>query len=181
MNSFRAFLLSAAVAVIALAAAPAAQAQVPEINFDIKGEGQQDSLGVALETTFQKDYDVVFKAARLGLEKVGYTVNYSSKKRNLMETDFKVIADEETFHDTMAVYGKIPFMRSPGWTIGRNRVSVNFVRNDSTNSTTVKVLAVNSGYEARFSNMWHYWKSNGVLEKMVMDAITSAVVSVETP
>jgi hypothetical protein len=179
MNSIRAILLSAAVALIALVAAPAAYAQVPEINFDIKGEGQQDSLGVALESTFPKDYDVVFKAARQALEKNGYKVDYASKKRNLMETAFTILTEEATFHDTMAVYGKIPFMRSPGWTTGRTRVSVNFVRGDT--GTTVKVLAVMSGYEARFSNMWHYWKSNGIIEKRVMDAISGEVASIETP
>ena len=181
MNSIRPILLSTVLAVVALFAAPSAYAQVPELNFDIRGEGKQDSLGVALESAFPKDYDVVFKASRLALEKLGYLVNYSSKKRSLMETEFKILADEDTFHDTMAVYGQIPFMRSPGWTIGRTKVSINFVADSTGTNTTVKVLAMMSGHEDRFTNMWHYWKSNGTIEKMIMDAIGREVVSVETP
>ncbi len=98
-----------------------------------------------------------------------------------METEFRILADEDTFHDTMAVYGKIPFMRSPGWTIGRTKVSVNFLPDSTGTNTTVQVLAMMSGREERFTNMWHYWKSNGAIEKLIMDAIGHEVVSVETP
>lgn len=135
---------------------------------------EKDTLGTALLQEFDKDFDLVFKSVRTALENSGYKVNYTSKKRKLIETEFKQLAEEDTFHEVMAKYGDVPYMRSPGWTIGRAKVSVNFEQIDSTR-TAVKVLAQLSGYEDRFTNLWHYWRSNGKIEEEVMNAVIKEV------
>jgi hypothetical protein len=177
MNFFRFLFLPAIVVVALVIAAPSANAQVDSA----KTEGMPtDSLGSALLNEYAKDYDIVFKATKTALEKLGYEVNFASKKRNLMETSFKVLAEEDTFIDEMEKWGEIPYMRSPGWTVGRTKVTVNFEQLDN-GKIAVKVLAQLSGYEARFTNQWHYWRSNGRIEQDAMDAIDQAVAAAETP
>lgn len=137
-------------------------------------EGEQplstDTLGSALSYEFRLDFDVVFKGVRTALEGLGYEVNYASKKKRLIETNFKQLANEDDFFDTMSEYGDVPYMRSPGWTIGRVKVNIAFEEIDSVR-TGIKVLAQLSGFEERFTNIWHYWGSNGKIEQEVMQAI----------
>jgi hypothetical protein len=133
-----------------------------------------DTLGTPLLNEFNKDFDEVFKATKAGLEAAGYTVNYASKKRKQIETEFRQLANEDTFDDVMDKYGDVPYMRSPGWTTGRVKLFVTLEEIDS-NRTAVKVLGQLSGYEERFTNRWHYWRSNGKLEDEAMNAIVQAV------
>ncbi len=170
MRIFR-LLIPALALLVALVAAPAAHAQQGDPN---AGAPAADTLGSTLLNEFNKDFDIVFKAVKTGLESLGYEVNYASKKRMMVETSFKELAKEDNFFDVMEKYGDIPYIRSPGWTVGRTRVTVNFNQMDS-NRVEVKVQAVMSGYEGRFTNQWHYWKSNGKIEQSAMDAIVAAV------
>jgi len=133
-----------------------------------------DSTGSALLNEYAKDYDVVFKAVKTALESMGYEVNYSSKKKHLIETSFKQLANEDDFFDVMKKYGDIPYIRSPGWTIGRAKISVNFEEIDAAR-TGIKVIAQLSGYESRFETKWLYWNSNGKLEDDAMMAINTTV------
>ncbi len=170
-------LFTFSVVAIALMAVPRLHAQVDTTK---PPAGQADSLGSALLNEYDKDFDIVFKATRSALESLGYTVSYASKKRHLMETEFKVLAEEDAFQDTMEVYGEIPYMRSPGWTIGRTKITIDFEQLDN-GKVAVKVQAQLSGYEARFTNQWHYWRSNGKLEQDAMDAIDKAVAAAAAP
>ena len=158
---------------IALFLAPAAQAQTPA-----EETAPADTMASALLNEFDMEYDIVFKAVRTGLESIGYQINYASKKRNTIETSFKTLTNEaqDNFNEVMPEYGEIPYMRSPGWTVGRNRVLVTFEQLES-GKVGVKVVAMLSGYEDRFTNRWHYWGSNGKLEQLAMEAIVSAVDS----
>lgn len=139
-------------------------------------EASADTLGTALLYEFQKDYDVVFKAVKEALTSVGYDVNYASKKKNLIETSYKILAKDEDddFFDVMSEYGDVPYIRSPGWKNGRTKISVTFEQLQN-GKVAVKVLAILSGFEARFTNQWHYWKSNGKLEEEAMNAIVASV------
>jgi hypothetical protein len=143
-----------------------------------KSQKSVDTLGSALLNEFNKDFDVTFKTVKTALEGLGYVVNYSSRKYKRIETDFHQLATEDTFDDVMEQYGDVPYMRSPGWTTGRAKLFVTFEAVDS-NRTAVKVLAQLSGYEERFTNAWHYWRSNGKLEEEAMNAIVTAVEAVK--
>lgn len=133
----------------------------------------------ALLNEYELEYELVFDAAKKALTELGYDVNYASKKRNLIETSFKVIADADNFWDVMKAYGEIPFKRSPRWKDGRIKISVRFEELDG--KVAVKVSSIISGYEDRFDNAWHYWASNGVVEQETMDAITAAVQAYDIP
>lgn len=138
-------------------------------------EGQQvDTAKHPITQTFSLEYDLVFRAVKTALEKKGYIIGNASKKNRRIETEFRPLAEEDAFYETMEKYGEIPYMRSPGWTIGRCQVFVTFKVDDG-GHTSATVLAELSGYEARFENRWVYWGSNGDLEKEAMDAITAAV------
>jgi hypothetical protein len=161
---------------VLLCASPSLRAQTDTA----KTPAPADSLGSMLLNEYDKDFDVVFKAVKTALEKEGYVVNYASKKKNLIETEFRILANEDNFDDEMEKYGEIPYIRSPGWTTGRTKVTVEFERLDN-GKTAVKVQALLSGFEARFTNTWHYWRSNGKIEQAAMDAITAAVEASQAP
>ncbi len=133
-----------------------------------------DTAAKPLSQTFALEYDLVYRAVKTALERSGYTVGYASKKNQRVETEFRQLAEEENFFDNMEKYGEIPYMRSPGWTVGRCQIVVTFASSDA-GHTTANVTAQLSGYEARFENRWIYWSSNGVLEKQAMDSIVVAV------
>lgn len=172
MKNLRLYILGTLVVAFLLLSAPAyAQEENPAAG--------KDTLGSALLYEFSNDYDLVFLKVKTVLTDLGYLVNYASKKRNLVETDFKQFATEDTFHDVMNLYGDVPYMRSPGWTIGRAKISVSFEAVDSVR-TGVKILAQMSGFEARFTNIWHYWGSNGKLEQEVMAALIAVLEGAET-
>jgi hypothetical protein len=157
--------------------APEMKAQEPDTTHSVN---MADSLGSTLLNEYEKDFDVVFKAVKKGLEDEGYVVNYASKKRNLIETEFRILAGEDDFDEQMEKYGDVPYIRSPGWTVGRTKLTVEFERLEN-GKTGVKVQALMSGFEARFTNQWHYWRSNGRLEQSAMDAINAAVEGSNTP
>jgi hypothetical protein len=167
-------LILGSLAFFALILSPRLHAQ-EEID---SSKAQADTLGTPLLNEFTKDFDQVFKAVKTGLESVGYIVNYSSKKKKLVETEFRQLADEDTFDDTMEKFGDVPYMRSPGWTTGRVKLWVTLEQIDSAR-TAVKVLGQLSGYEERFTNRWHYWRSNGKLEEQAMNSIVEAVEAVK--
>ena len=48
-------------------------------------------------------------------------------------------------------------------------------------AVAIAYRAIQNGYEARFTNQWHYWRSNGKLEQDAMDAIDQAVAAAATP
>lgn len=137
-----------------------------------------DTLGSALLNEFSKDFDVTFKTVKASLESVGYVVSYSSRKYKRIETDFRQLANADNFDDVMDLYGDVPYMRSPGWSVGRAKLFITFEQIDSTR-TGVKVLAQLSGYEERFTNAWHYWRSNGKLEEEAMNAIVQAMDAIK--
>jgi|GEM_PF-1755292 len=133
-----------------------------------------DTASKPISQTFTLEYDLVFRAVKTALERNGYTIGYASKKNRRIETEFRQLTQEDTFFDIMEKYGEIPYMRSPGWSIGRSQVFVNFASNEA-GHTTATVNVQLSGYEGRFENRWIYWPSNGILEKEAMDSIVVAV------
>lgn len=174
MKNVRLITLGLCTFFLALIVSPLLHAQEETPKDTMKPAILTDTLGAALLNEFSKDFDEVFKSVRTALEGSGYIVNYTSKKRKLIETEFRQLANPDNFYDEMEKYGDVPYLRSPGWTIGRVRVSVTFEQVDSAR-TGVKVLAQLSGYEERFTNMWHYWRSNGKIEEEVMNAIVATV------
>src|SRR5262245_36557964 len=83
MKFFR-LLVPLAVALIALVAS-SASLHAQEGGIDTSKATIADTLGSTLLNEFDKEFDVVFKSVRKGLESAGYVVNYASKKRHLIE------------------------------------------------------------------------------------------------
>lgn len=162
-------------ALLAVFFAPAAQAQEGQVNQnDTNYAAPVDTTASAVIAEYDMEYDNVFKAVRAALIGLGYPDNYASRKKMLIETGFRILVEGSDFFDVMQTYGEVPYIRSPGWTVGRAKMMVTFEKLEN-GKVTVKVLGQNSGYEGRFTNLWHYWKSNGRLEQEAMDAINAAV------
>ncbi|MBL0332823.1 MAG: hypothetical protein IPP08_04065 [Chlorobiota bacterium] len=151
-------------------------AQTDDMNIDVVCD-TMNSAPLVFE--FTKDYDQTFKAVKSALEGLGYIVNYSSKTRNLIETDYKVFANRDNFHEEMNKYGQTPYIRSPGWKFGRGKIVVAF--KVVGNKMITRVLSILSGYEDRITNIWHYWRSNGLLDDEASSAIVESVEAIKEP
>lgn len=180
MNTPR-LLAFALVVMLAMIAVPALRAQegeapppAPATASPTNDNAPVDTSGSSIVAEYDMDFDNVFKVVKTALAEIGYPENYASKKKRLIETAFRPLADDGNFFAKMSEYGEVPYIRSPGWTVGRAKMMVTFETLEN-GRVTVKVLAQLSGYEARFTNIWHYWKSNGRLEQEAMDAINAAV------
>lgn len=172
MNTFR----TLASAVVLTLLAGSLSTMHAQVNL---GEGlSEEEKASALLYEFSKDYDVVFKGVEEGLKNAGYEVGYSSKRRNLIESAFKILAPKDDFLEIMEQYGKVPYVRSPSWKDGRTKVTVTLERAES--SIIIKVQAEMSAFEERFLNKWLYWPSNGVIEEDVLQSIIAAVEATGT-
>jgi hypothetical protein len=160
--------------VLALIIAPAASAQDHQVSKPDSNAAPVDTSASSIVAEYDLDFDNVFKVVKTALVELGYPDNYSSKKKRLIETGFRHLATQDDFFNTMSEFGEVPYIRSPGWTVGRAKLMVNFETLEN-GRVTVKVLAQLSGFEDSFTNLWHYWKSNGRLEQEAMDAINAAV------
>jgi hypothetical protein len=179
MNTPRLYAL-AIIVMLAMLAVPSLRAQeggtppAPATPSPTNDNAAIDTSASSIVAEYDLDYDNVFKIVKTALSELGYPDNYASKKKRLIETAFRPLAEAGDFFKTMSEYGEVPYIRSPGWTVGRAKLMVNFETLEN-GKVTVKVLAQLSGYEERFTNLWHYWKSNGRLEQEAMDAINAAI------
>jgi hypothetical protein len=172
MNTPRLFAL-AIIVCLALFAAPAAWSQDETPKKD-SSAAPVDTSASSIVAEYDADYDVVFKVVKAAVTELGYPENYASKKKRLIETGFRQLVEGDGFFTKMSEYGEVPYIRSPGWTVGRAKLMINFETLEN-GKVTVKVLGQLSGFEDRFTNIWHYWKSNGKLEQEAMDAINIAM------
>lgn len=175
MNTPRLIALAILAALLSLVAPDAhAQEGTAPAVVDSNYNAPVDTSASAVISEYEMEFDNVFKAVRAALVQLGYADNYASRKKGFIETGFRQLVEGSDFFDVMSIYGEVPYIRSPGWTVGRAKMMVNFEKLDN-GKVTVKVLGQLSGYEGRFTNVWHYWKSNGRLEEEAMDAINMAV------
>jgi hypothetical protein len=177
MNTPRLFALalSLVLALVAFAPAYAQEGDAPAAATSPTNDNAPvDTSGSSTIAEYDMDFDNVFKVVKAALIELGYPDNYSSKKKKMIETGFRQLVDGSEFFTVMSDFGEVPYIRSPGWTVGRAKMMVNFEVLEN-GRVTVKVLGQLSGYEERFTNIWHYWKSNGKLEQEAMDAINAAV------
>ena len=146
------------------------------VNAQVNQEGiAEEERTSALVYEFDADFDVVFDGVKKGLLAAGYETQYASKRRKLIESQFKILAGEDDdFFEVMEQYGKIPYVRSPRWENGRAMVSIRFEEAES-GIITITVTAELSGFEGRFVNNWIYWTSNGLIEENVLNGIIAAV------
>lgn len=166
----RSFALGLAMLTMMFVAGPVLTAQ----TIDDAGIAEEDRTS-ALVYEFDNDFDVVFEGVKKGLAQAGYEVGYASKRKMLVESEFRILTPEGSdFFDIMEQYGEIPYIRSPSWRSGRVLITARFETNDA-GPVTVTLTAELSAFEERFQNNWIYWNSNGILEEEVMGAIINAV------
>ena len=104
-------------------------------------------------------------------DKVTEPVEEAGFYKGVYVSDFCVISTgEDTTRDFMEKFGEIPRIRGGIWITGRVQYKIN-VKEEGIRQTKIILRAEISGFEEFITNGVHFWVSNGILEKQMMDAI----------
>ncbi len=108
-------------------------------------------------------------------EKVTEPIEETGLYKGLYISDYCILAQgEDSTRDKMEVFGELPRIRGGIWITGRVQYRIN-VKEESARNTKIILKAELSGFEEFITNQVHFWVSNGVLEKRMMDLIIKRV------
>jgi hypothetical protein len=108
-------------------------------------------------------------------EKITEPIEETGLYKGLYVSDYCIVAaGEDSTRIKMEEFGELPRIRGGIWITGRIQFRVN-VKEEGVRQTKIILRAELSGFEEFITNQVHFWRSNGVLEKRMMDAIIAQV------
>lgn len=142
---------------------------------------EQVVLTETVDASFGKVWDSIKEAmAEFGCpkpqtEKVTEPIEETGFYKGLYVSDYCLIASgEDSTREKMKEFGELPRIRGGIWITGRIQFKVN-VKEEGVRLTKIILRAELSGFEEFITNQVHFWTSNGILEKRMMDAILTKV------
>ena len=100
--------------------------------------------------------------------------------RGSIRSDFCVFAsDPDTTADVLERYGRLPVIRGGKWIAGRVKYEFR-VRELTEEQTTVSLVCGISGYEDAVTGSVHFWNSNGILDKEILELVSKLAADPET-
>ncbi len=136
-----------------------------------------------VNASFGKVWDAVkeamqeFGCPKPQQEKVTEPVEETGFYKGLYVSDYCVIASgEDSTREKMEEFGELPRIRGGIWISGRIQFRVN-VTELGIRQTRIILKAELSGFEEFITNQVHFWTSNGILEKRMMDLILKKVAT----
>ena len=100
--------------------------------------------------------------------------------RGFIRSDFRVFAGgADTTFIVLERYGRLPVIRGGTWMAGRAKYEFK-VRELAEDLTQVSLVCGISGYEEGVTNEVHFWNSNGILDKEIMDLLKKLILDPET-
>ncbi len=137
-------------------------------------EGQE----VVSNENIKKPFPVVWKIIHKALEEMGCRVEVEKNAegdkglfKGNIRTEFYIFSTgEDSTLDVLDRYGVTPTIRASRWVSGR--IQYKFVLKElEDESTDIRLVCELSGFESYVTSKVHFWNSNGVLDKQMIDKI----------
>ncbi len=135
------------------------------------------------ELTYNAPFELVWNSIQQSLDdincsymKPNYKITEEGYYKGTIKTDFCLFTEgEDSTFDVLEKYSyKLPLIRGGKWINGRLQYKF-LIKQTGDNEVYVLLKTEMSGYEAAVTNEVQFWKSNGILEKRLIDIINSKV------
>ncbi len=146
---------------------------------------QDEQQPVVLNETVQARFGTVWEALKTSIEEFGcpkpqvIKVIEPAEEGGLYKGQFVsdyclLAAGEDTTKSTIEKYSDVPRIRGGIWVTCRVQYKVN-VKEEDGGVTKIILRAEMSGFEEFITAANHFWVSNGVLERQMMDTILGKI------
>ncbi len=122
-----------------------------------------------IERIYALPYDSVWKATKTTVVDSGYRVVTDKKQAGILETDVKMMVQDDSVLDVMNRYGEVPFIASAEWKWGQTQLKC-IVRQVDT-VVSLKITAQLRAFDNHTTSKWQYFPSNGIIENAFFDEI----------
>ena len=140
---------------------------------------------VVLTETVQARFGTVWESVKSSIEEFGCRASSPPKVSDPDEgggfykgnyfSDFCILAEgEDTTKATIEKYSQVPRIRGGIWVTCRVQYKIN-VREEEGGITKIILRAEMSGFEEFITAANHFWVSNGILERQMMETILAKV------
>lgn len=135
------------------------------------------------DTTYDASFEVVWNAVKLALEEKGCAYlkpNYRQTDEGLykgaIHSEFCVFTEGEdsTFRVLKQYSFQMPFIRGGIWINGRLQYKF-MIKEKSDGTVYILMKTEMSGKEDYVTHEFHFWKSNGILEHYMLEAIENKI------
>lgn len=144
---------------------------------------EETQEAVKLIETVPTTFGKVWRAVKKSMEEVACTKAQVADQGNDDDefrkgkyvSDYCVLAQgDDSTKSVIKRYSEVPRIRGGIWTTFRVQYTFN-LREEEGNKTKIILRAQCSGYEEFITQETHFWNSNGILEKQMMDRLLANV------
>jgi len=151
---------------------------------------EEDLPQITTEDTLKASIRTVWKGIKRAFNELGTFSDPSTRDpkmdektglyRGFIRSDFRVFAGgSDTTYKVLERYGRLPVIRGGTWMAGRVKYEFK-VRELSEDVTYVSLVCGISGFEEGVTNEAHFWNSNGILDKEILDLLKKLILDPET-
>ncbi len=156
----------------------------------LRAQFEEDLPQITTEDTLKASIRTVWKGIKRAFYQMGTFSDPSTRDpkmdektglyRGFIRSDFRVFASgSDSTADVLERYGRLPVIRGGTWKAGRVKYEFK-VKELSEDVTYVALVCGISGYEEGVTNEVHFWNSNGILDKEIMDLLKKLILDPET-
>jgi hypothetical protein len=156
----------------------------------LKAQFEEDLPQITTEDTLKASIRTVWKGIKRSFHELGTFSDPSTRDpkmdektglyRGFIRSDFRVFAGgPDTTADVLERYGRTPVIRGGTWMAGRVKYEFK-VRELAEDITYISLVCGISGFEEGVTNEAHFWNSNGILDKEIMDLLKRMIADPET-
>ncbi|MFN4767855.1 MAG: hypothetical protein ACK49C_03750 [Ignavibacteria bacterium] len=156
----------------------------------LKAQFEEDLPQITTEDTLKSSIRTVWKGIKRAFNELGTFSDPSTRDpkmdektglyRGFIRSDFRVFASgSDTTAEVLERYGRLPVIRGGTWKAGRVKYEFK-VRELAEDLTYVALVCGISGYEEGVTNEVHFWNSNGILDKEMLQLLRKLVMDPET-
>lgn len=156
----------------------------------LRAQFEEDLPQITTEDTLKASIRTVWKGIKRAFYQLGTFSDPSTRDpkmdektglyRGFIRSDFRVFASgSDSTADVLERYGRLPVIRGGTWKAGRVKYEFK-VKELAEDLTYVALVCGISGYEEGVTNEVHFWNSNGILDKEIMDLLKKLILDPET-